>query len=259
MVAATREWIYGRNPVYEALRANRRPVHEIKVAAGSKERGYLEKVISIAESRQVTLTRVARNELDHIRGNHQGVIAAVDPYPYATLDEILGRADLAAEPPWVLILDRLQDPQNVGALLRTAEAVGVHGVVLPPRQSVGVTPAVVRASAGASEHLAITRMNLAQAIAALKKRDVWIAGLETDPQAGLLEEAPLQGAVALVLGSEGQGMRRLVREACDFRLRIPMRGQVASLNASVAGALALYTLWRQRGYPGAPQHTASRQ
>lgn len=256
MAAAQREWIYGRNPVHEALRARRRHVYEIKVAVGSDERGLLERVISIAQSRKVPLVRVARDELEHVHGNHQGVIAAVAPYPYTSLEDILERADRAGEAPWILILDRLQDPQNVGALLRTAEAVGVHGVVMPSRQSVGVTPAVVRASAGACEHLAITRMNLVQAIEALKKSDVWIAGLENSPQAGFIDEVPLQGAAALVLGSEGQGMRRLVSEACDFRLRIPMRGQVESLNASVAGAIALYTLWRQRGYLGAHQHTA---
>jgi 23S rRNA (guanosine2251-2'-O)-methyltransferase len=152
-----------------------------------------------------------------------------------------------SSPALFLLLDLLQDPQNVGSLLRTAEAVGVHGVVIPRRRAVGVTPAVVSASAGAVEHLRVAQVtNLARTIDELKRRDIWVAGLDTGADAGLLDQADLRGPLALVVGSEGYGLRRLVREKCDFSVRLPMRGRVASLNAAVAGSVALYEVDRQR-------------
>jgi 23S rRNA (guanosine2251-2'-O)-methyltransferase len=149
--------------------------------------------------------------------------------------------------PLVLLLDLLKDPQNVGSLLRTAEAVGAHGVVIQRRRAVGITPAVVHASAGAVEHLPVAQVtNLVDAIGRLKGHDVWVVGMEAMPEAQVYTKADLTGALALVVGSEGGGLRRLVRERCDFLVQLPMHGQVASLNASVAGSVVLYEVLRQR-------------
>jgi 23S rRNA (guanosine2251-2'-O)-methyltransferase len=149
------------------------------------------------------------------------------------------------------MLDSIQDPQNLGTLLRTAEACGVHGVVLPYRHGVGVTPAVVRVSSGASEHLLVARENLAQSVERLKEEGVTVLGLDMDPSASSLAATDLRGPLALVVGGEGAGLRRLVRESCSGLVRLPMRGRVESLNAAVAGSLALYAAWAQRGYAGA--------
>ncbi len=196
----------------------------------------------------MAIERVERATLDRIGAvNHQGVAAEVSAYPYANLGEILTQAERRDEPPFLLLLDCLEDPQNLGTLLRTAEVVGVHGVVIPKRRAVGVTPAVANASAGATEHLQVTRVtNLARAIGELKERGVWVFGLENLPQARLYSQFDLSGPLALVVGSEGRGMRRLVLESCDVLLRLPMRGHIGSLNAAVAGSIALYEAWRQR-------------
>jgi 23S rRNA (guanosine2251-2'-O)-methyltransferase len=245
-----RETIYGRNPVYECLRAGRRDLFGVMISQGAQKRGTLAEIVALAEQCRVPVRRVERLQLDKLgkRINHQGVVAEVSGYPYADLDEILSAATGRGEPPWVLLLDCLQNPQNLGTLLRTAEVVGVHGVVIPGRRSAEVTPAVVSASSGASEHLRIAQVtNLVRAMESLKERDVWVAGLEDVPDAQELWHADLGGALGLVVGSEGQGMRRLVRETCDFHIRLPMRGQIGSLNASVAGSVALYEVARQRG------------
>lgn len=249
------EILYGRNPVYEVLRAARRRVHKLRVAHGVERDGRVAQILALAEERQIPIKMVERAQLGPASGNAQGVVAEADAYPYLPLGELLERAP-QSEPPLYLLLDVIQDPQNLGTLLRTAEAVGVDGVILPYRRSATVTPAVVSASSGACEHLLIAQDNLAQAIEALKTNDVWVTGLEAGPGATPLEQADLQGAVALVVGSEGEGMRRLVRESCDFLVRIPMRGRVASLNAAVAGAVVLYAVWAARGYRGAhtPDH-----
>ncbi len=242
------EMLYGRRPVHEVLRAGRRRIYQITLAAGLKTGGIVGQIVALAQAAGLPVRQVPRSQLDRVAPHHQGVIAEVSPYPYAGFREILARAAGRPTPPLLLLLDLLQDPQNVGSLLRTAEAVGVHGVVLPKRRAVGVTPAVVSASAGAVEHLQVARVtNLARAIETLQDHDIWVAGLEADPQAQLCFEADLRGPLALVVGSEGKGLRRLVRAKCDFLLRLPMRGQVASLNAAVAGSVALYEVWRQRG------------
>jgi 23S rRNA (guanosine2251-2'-O)-methyltransferase len=175
-------------------------------------------------------------------------VAEASDYPYASVEQMLALASERDEPPWLLLLDCLQDPQNLGTLLRTAEVLGVHGIVLPERRAVQVTPAVVSASSGASEHLLIARVtNLVRAMNALKQQDVWIAGLEDMPEATPPWQADLRGPMAVVVGSEGRGIRRLVRETCDLSICLPMRGQVNSLNAAVAGSVALYEIARQRG------------
>ncbi len=161
-------------------------------------------------------------------------------YPYASLPDILALANKRSEPLFLLILDALQDPQNLGTLLRTAEAVGVHGILLPLRQTVTVTPAVVGASSGASEHLQIAQINLAQAIREIKAAGAWVIGLEEGDAAQWIDQVRLDGPIALVVGSEGQGMRSLVRDSCDILVRLPMLGKIGSLNAAVAGSVALY-------------------
>jgi 23S rRNA (guanosine2251-2'-O)-methyltransferase len=181
--------------------------------------------------------------------NHQGVVLEAAPYPYVALDETFDPAALSGEPPLLLLLDLIQDVQNVGTLLRTAEAVGVHGVVLQERRAAAVTPAVVSASSGAVEHLKVAQVtNLVQAMKTLKEADVWLAGLDQGPDAIRYDQANLRGALGLVVGSEGAGLRRLVRETCDFLIELPMRGQVESLNAAVAGSVALYAAWAARGF-----------
>lgn len=195
----------------------------------------------------VQVQSVPRRELDGVADGHQGVALQAGPYPYSDLGEMLTLAVQRGEPPFLLLLDTLQDPQNLGTLLRTAEAVGIHGVLLPHRRAATVTPAVVNASSGACEHLLIGQGNLAQTIELLKNENVWVVGLEGGKEAQPLGEVDLSGPLALVVGSEGEGMRRLVRESCDLLLRLPMRGRVESLNAAVAGSVALFLAWQARG------------
>ncbi len=243
-----RETIFGRNPVYEVLRAGRRRIHRLLVAEGVQEKGNLARALAIAGERGIPVSRVPRARLDRLNDSHQGVAVEVDAYPYADLGDALRLAGEKGEPPLILLLDMLQNPQNLGTLFRTAEAVGVHGVIIPERRGVGVTPAVVQASSGASEHLLVIVMNLARAIQALKEREAWIVGLENSPEARTPGEVDLSGPLGLVIGNEGEGMRRLVRESCDFLLRLPMRGKIESLNAAVAGSIVLYMAWQARGY-----------
>lgn len=242
------EWICGRNPVYEVLKAGRRRAHRLRVAEGVQIAGRLEQILTAARASSLPVERVPRAQLDGLSSGHQGVALWVEAYPYVDLDEVLGAAQDQGSQALVLLLDVLQDPQNLGTLLRTAEAVGAAGVVLPPRRAAGVTPAVTQAASGASEHLLIAQGNLAQAIARLQSAGIWVVGLEADPEARLPGEVPLDQPLALVVGSEGSGLRRLVRERCDLLLRLPMRGQVGSLNAAVAGSIVLYLAWQARGF-----------
>jgi 23S rRNA (guanosine2251-2'-O)-methyltransferase len=244
-----REVLYGRNAVREALRAGRRKVYKLILAQGTKETGIVADIAMLASKSGVPIQRVERQQLDKLGNvNHQGVAIEASQYPYVELDEILAEADRRQEMPLLLILDCLQDPQNFGSLLRTAESVGVHGVIIPKRRAVGITPAVVNSSAGATEHLLIAQVtNLVQTMEELKAKGLWIVGLEDVPQAQPYDQSDLTMPLALVVGSEGRGMGRLVRETCDILIRLPMRGKVSSLNASVAGSIALYEVWRQRG------------
>ncbi len=241
-----KEWITGRNPVYEVLRARRRQVFRLQVAAGVQETGHLPEVLKLAAERKLPIQRVPRQELDALGDNHQGVAIEASGYPYSTLDEIARLSQRREEPLFLLILDMLQNPQNLGTLLRTAEVVGVHGVLMPFRRAASVTPAVVNASSGASEHLLITTLNLAQAIEALKKAGAWVVGLEGGPEAQPIAQVRLDGPLALVVGNEGEGMRSLVRRSCDLLVSLPMRGKVESLNAAVAGSVALYLALQAR-------------
>lgn len=246
-----KEWITGRNPIYEVLRARRRQCFRLLISQNAQEKGRLADVVRLCAKRSLPVSRVPRERLDSVETNHQGVALEVSGYPYQTLHDILDRASDRGESPFILILDALQDPQNLGTLLRTAEAVGVHGVFLPLRRSASITPAVVSASSGACEHLLVAQANLARTIAALKDEGVWVIGLEGAPEARPPSQVRLGGSLALVVGSEGQGMRSLVRKSCDLLLQLPMRGQVASLNAAVAGSVALYMVWQERGFSAA--------
>ncbi len=242
-----REFLYSRNAVFETLRAGRRRVFRLLVAEGIQEKGRLAEILKLAAQRGLDVQRVPRSRLDGIHPNHQGVVAEAEPYPYAGLEDILERSRHPGEPPFLVLLDALQDPQNFGTLLRTAEAVGVHGVVIPLARTVTVTPAVVNVSSGASEHLWIARSNLAQAMESLRREEIWIVGL--DPRGVPLPEAHpsfLRGPLGLVIGSEGSGLHELTRRKCDVLLSLPMSGQVESLNAAVAGSVALYLAYLAR-------------
>ena len=242
-----KEFIYSRNAVYETLRAKRRDVFRIEIAEGVQVKSKLTMILALASQRKIQVVKVPRARLDKIHENNQGIIAEVDKYPYTDLLDIFERAREKNEPPFVLLLDSLNDPQNFGTLIRTAEAVGVHGVVIPLAHTVEVTPAVVNASSGASEHLRIARSNLSQVIDTLKEENVWVVGLDQNGETiGEKTQRHLTGAVALVVGSEGEGIRQLTRAKCDIVLKLPMRGQIESLNAAVAGSVALYLAYLAR-------------
>lgn len=243
-----KEWIYGRNAVYETLQARRRQPFRLWVAQGAQEKGRLAELLALCDQRKIPIERPPRQRLDSISDGSQGVALECSAYPYSGLPDILELAAQRSEPPFLLILDTLQDPQNLGTLLRTAEIVGVHGILLPLKQTATVTPAVVNASSGASEHLLIAQANLAQAIAQLKDAGLWVVGLEGQEGASTPDQLRLDGPLALVVGSEGAGMRPLVRQSCDLLLRLPMKGRVESMNAAVAGSIALYLAWQARGF-----------
>lgn len=236
-----KEWIVGRNPVYETLRARRRSFFRLLVASGAEEKGRLVEILKTAAARKLPVARVARQQLDSLGEGHQGVALEASAYPYVALADIQERARERQEPPFILALDLLQNPQNLGTLFRTAEAVGAHGILIPPRRAAGVTPAVVHSSVGASEHLLVAQVNLAQAIETLKRdSDVWVMGLEGGPDAQPYDRVRLDGPLVLVVGSEGEGLRDLVRRSCDALIALPMVGQIESLNAAVAGSVVLY-------------------
>lgn len=243
------ETLYGRNAVREALRARRRQLHRLRLSSGVQETGVIAEIVKLAGQAGVPVERVERQILDRqLRDvNHQGVALETGPYPYVELETCLTLAAERREPALLLLLDHLQDPQNVGTLLRTAEAVGVHGVALPSRRAAEITPAVVNASAGATEHLQVVLVsNLAQTIVELQRNGVWVVGLEQDETAQDLDQTDLNMPLALVVGAESVGLARLVRERCDFLVRLPIVGRIGSLNAAVAGSIALYNAWRQR-------------
>ena len=241
-----KEFIYGRNPVYETLRAKRRQFFQLLVSENAKEQGRLAEIIQMARAQEVKVLRAPRNRMDKIAHNNQGIALEVSDYPYHNVLDIVDKAESREEPLFVLILDTLQDPQNFGTLLRTAESVGVHGVIIPLARTAQVSAAVVNASSGASEHLLIAQANLAQAIRELKDAGAWIIGLEGSEQAQSPGAIRLDGGIGIVVGSEGHGMRRLTRESCDLLMKLPMQGEIESLNAAVAGSVALYLAYLER-------------
>ncbi|MCI0397395.1 MAG: 23S rRNA (guanosine(2251)-2'-O)-methyltransferase RlmB [Chloroflexi bacterium] len=251
------EYLYRRNTVLEALRGSRRALHRLWLQEGLRDAG---EIVAEARARRVPVETAAKHRLGQLAGDssHQGVVLEVGPYPYSAVDDILALAAGRQEKPFLLLLDLLHGPQNIGALLRAAEACGVHGVVVQDRRAPEITSHVVIYSAGAAEHLLIAQVtNLAQTIQQLQAAGVWIVGLDLSEEARLLGQVDLDLPLGLVVGHEGGGLRRLVRDRCDFLLRLPMRGRVASLNAATAGAIALYAAWQARGFSGAPAYQNS--
>ena len=245
------DYVWGRYPVLEALRSRRR-VHRIMIAQGPRDAG-LTQVLDQARRAGVPVETASRRHLDELskNGNHQGVIAVTAPRQYAELDDILSRAEQQGEEPLVVVLDAIQDVQNLGTLIRTAEVVGAHGIVIPEHRAAGLTPAVDKTSAGAVEFLPVARVtNITRTLDDLKKRGIWCIGLDGEAKTRY-DQANLKGPIALVVGNEGKGISRLARDHCDLLIQIPMRGHIGSLNAAVAGSIALYEIWRQRGWTDA--------
>jgi 23S rRNA (guanosine2251-2'-O)-methyltransferase len=238
--------VYGRNPVREVVASGQAVLRLLYSDDHAREIQFL---VAQASARGIVAQQVGRPIMEQVArgGNHQGVAVELPDRERASLEDALKLAEERGEPPLLLLLDHIQDPQNFGTLLRTADAVGVHGVVFPDRRAVGVTPAVVKASAGAVEHLLVINAgNLVQAIEELQRRRVWVVGLDQDAQQPYWDLDPSLG-LAIVVGSEGSGLSHLTRKRCDFLAAIPSRGHVASLNASVAASIVLYDLWRRRG------------
>lgn len=242
----TDEIIYGRHPVEEALLSGR-PLQKIFMAQGLRDPTF-EEISRLAGERGVPVQRRDKQALDQLasRMNHQGIAALAAPFAYATLDDLFQAAADRKEDPFFLVLDHLQDPHNFGALLRTAEAVGVHGAIIPEHRAVGVTTGVYKASVGAVENIPVAKVtNLARSLEEIKERGVWVMGADMEGEQ-IFSRADLKGPLALVLGGEGRGISRLIREKCDFRVRLPMQGKTGSLNVSVAGGILMYEVCRQR-------------
>jgi 23S rRNA (guanosine2251-2'-O)-methyltransferase len=249
------ELLYGRHAVEECLRAGRRRLFRLWVESKHEQAplpkdGPIGALVQEVEQLRVPVRAIRGGLFDKLRSEHinaQGVALEVDDYPYVDVDTCLLVAKKAGEPPLLLILDHLQDPQNLGTLIRTAEAVGVHGILIPERRAARVTPAVSNASAGAVEHLAVAQVvNINRVIDDLKKRNVWVVGLDGDPTTPPLAGARLDGGLAVVVGNEGEGISRLTRDKCDFLVRLPMMGRIESLNAAVAGSIVLYAARQAR-------------
>ena len=241
------EWLYGRNPVEEALAAGRRTCTEIVLPPpGATDDDQLARIRDEASRRRLIIRTMDRDQLDRLTrfGHHQGVALKTTGYPYVGLDDI-ARAAEADENAIVVVLDHLEDPQNVGSILRTACAIGATGVIIPEDRGSGVTPAAVRASAGASEYLKVARVvNLVRAMKQLKDANMWLTGLDWGKDAKPYTEIDFKGRAGLVVGAEGTGISRLVRETCDFIAVLPMRGEIESLNAGVAAAVCMYEMVR---------------
>jgi len=237
--------IIGKNPVIEALKSGR-PVNKVLVANQMKPNQAI-KIQQLTKEANAIVKKVPKAKLDQLsNGNHQGVIAYVAAYSYATLDNLFNHAEKKQEAPFLIILDELEDPHNLGSILRTADACGVHGVIIPKRRAVGLTQTVAKTAAGAMEHVPVARVtNIANTIDELKERNIWIVGTEAEATEDFRK---LDGTlpIAVVIGNEGKGISRLVRKKCDWTVSLPMRGNVSSLNASVAASLLLYEVYRKR-------------
>ncbi|WP_079523506.1 23S rRNA (guanosine(2251)-2'-O)-methyltransferase RlmB [Solibacillus isronensis] len=238
------EMIAGKNPVLEALRAGRE-INKLWIAEGVKKTGVQE-LMDLAKEQGVLVQFVPKQKVDKLAENHQGIVASVAAYDYAELDDLFNVAKAKNEDPFFLILDELEDPHNLGSIMRTADAIGAHGIIIPKRRAVGLTAVVAKASTGAIEHVPVVRVtNLAQTVDELKDRGVWIAGTDAKGSADYRKmDATLP--LALIIGSEGKGMSRLLKDKCDFLYHLPMVGHVTSLNASVAAALLMYEVYRKR-------------
>ena len=235
--------IVGRNPVTEALRSGR----EIDKLMVSSEEGSMKKILALAKERRIPVMKVEKSAIDRIAEGkaHQGVAAYVSAYAYAELEDIFRIAEERGEDPFIIILDNLEDPHNLGAIMRTAECAGAHGIIIPKRRACGLTDVVAKASAGAIEYMPCVKVtNIAQAIEELKERGIWVAACDMGGQE--YYKADLKGKLAIVIGSEGSGISRLVKEKCDFVVSMPMVGRITLLNASNAAAVIIYEVRKQR-------------
>lgn len=247
MIEETKEFIIGRNSILEALKSGR-SVNKLFVSKGEKQ-GSIREIIGLAKQQGIIVQEVTTAKLAEMSGGarHQGVLATVAPIEYVEIEDILAIAKAKDEPPFLVLLDELTDPHNVGAILRTADAAGVHGVLIPKRRSCPISAVVAKTSAGAVEYVPVARIgNIVQTLKELKKQGLWIVGADMDGQENYYE-TDLTMPIVVVVGSEGEGMSRLTKENCDFLVKIPMRGKITSLNASVACSLLLYEVLRQRG------------
>jgi len=240
------QYIVGRNPVLEIFKSDKE-VDKLYILKGELQ-GSIKKIIGIAKDRNIVIQEVDRNRLDSLSdGNaHQGVVALVTSYSYKTIEDILNRAKEMKQPPFILILDGLEDPHNLGAIIRTAESAGVHGVIIPERRSASVTQTVYKVSAGAVEHMFVSKVvNISRAIEQLKDKGLWIYGADMEGE-NFYFDTKLEGPIALVIGNEGKGISRLVKENCDVLVKIPMLGKIASLNASNAASILMHEIVRQK-------------
>ncbi|MBN1920724.1 MAG: 23S rRNA (guanosine(2251)-2'-O)-methyltransferase RlmB [Anaerolineae bacterium] len=245
-----RETLYGRQSVRESLRARRRDAFRLLLADGAVSAPILDEIMELAQARRIPSVRLSRHEMESFTGTteHQGVALEASGYPYAEVDAMLDLAQIKGEVPLIVLLDLIQDVHNLGSLIRTAEAAGAHGLIIQSRRAAGITPATVNTSSGAVEHLLIAQVaNLSQEMEHLKAAQLWIVGLEDVYGAQPYTSTDFTVPLGLVIGSEGEGLRRLVRERCDILASLPMRGAINSLNAAVAGSIALYEILRQRG------------
>ena len=237
--------ISGRNPVSEAVRSGR-PIDKILIARGEKS-GAVVGILAKARETQIPIKEVDRTKLDFLSGNstHQGIIALAAVKDYSTVEEIFEYAESRSEPPFIVVLDEVEDPHNLGAIIRTAECAGVHGVIVPKRRSASLSYTVGKASAGAVEYMRVARVtNIAKLVDELKERGVWVYG--ADMNGTDYEKCDFSGACAIVIGNEGKGISRLVREKCDVIVSLPMKGKINSLNASVAAGILMYTAMKNR-------------
>ena len=237
------QYIVGRNPVMEALKSGRK-IEKLYIQKGELK-GSINKIIPMAKEKNIIIQTVDKNKLDEIsKGNHQGVAALVGTFNYSTIEDILKLAEKAKENPFIIILDGIEDPHNLGAIIRTGECAGAHGIIIPKRRAASVNQTVYKSSAGAVEHISIAKVNnISNTIEFLKDKGLWVYG--ADLQGEDYYNVDLKGPVALVIGSEGQGLSRIVREKCDFLLKIPMLGNISSLNASNAASILIYEKIRQ--------------
>ncbi|WP_018934193.1 23S rRNA (guanosine(2251)-2'-O)-methyltransferase RlmB [Gracilibacillus lacisalsi] len=243
------EWIIGKNTVIEALESER-SIQKLYLTENLNA-SLANKLQGLAKAKNAPVQRVPKKKLDQmVEGNHQGIAALVAAYDYASLDQLFEVAEKRDEPPFFLILDEIEDPHNLGSILRSADATGVHGVIIPKRRAVGLTATVAKTSVGAIEHIPVVRVtNIAQTIEELKSRNVWIVGTEAEATEDY-RELDGQLPIALVIGNEGKGISRLVKKNCDWTVRLPMIGSVSSLNASVAASLLMYEVFRKRDKHG---------
>lgn len=240
------EWLAGKNPVTEALKAGR-PLEKLFIGEGVKAANTAH-IIQLAKERGIVVQQVKRQKLDQLTGGavHQGIVATVAAHRYRELPDVIAAAKSKNEAPFLMALDGVEDPHNLGSILRTADAAGVDGVIIPKRRAVGLTGTVAKASAGAVEYVPVTRVtNVTRTLQQLKQQGFWITGAEAQADKSYTEVDFTEPTV-IVIGSEGKGISRLVRETCDYLVHLPMRGKINSLNASVAAALLMYEVYRKR-------------